>query len=758
MLDRSFPRESSRRRALQCLGALSAASFLEAACSSAAPGRSPRPTTEPTTPSQPNVHTSPSSANRQVSADATALRKPPALTPPPITQPTVVPSPVPVVMPPSSRNGPTAEDLAARDGWMIDRFTPDGGKLPLSFRFGGKSSHALLPTWQFDHVADFGDQTRVKRTYRYRDPMSKVQVRAEVTTFGDYPAVEWVLYLRNDGTSDTAILENIQALDVTVSPPSPPSRVADFVLHHSRGSTAQSNDFAAIHTPLGPGSRLTLAPDGGRSSDGVLPFFNLELPSGGGIIIAVGWSGQWKASFVHEPKTRLRVRAGMEYTHFKLHAGEEVRSPRILLLFWAGEHAHSQNVLRRLLLTHYVPRKGGKRVLGPIWAGNTDPNSNSISETDQIAAPLNIARKGLPVEAWEIDAGWFVNGWPRTGTWEPDPQRFPRGLRPVADQVHRLGMEFILWFEPERVVPNTWLANNHPEWLLKPGVLPEEWKGNETNYLLNLGNPDALAWVKEAFTGMIRNFGVDIYRHDFNMPPLYCWRNGESSDRQGMTEIRYITGFYNYWDHLLKEIPGLVIDNSASGGRRLDLETISRSISLFRTDDFWDTLGDQDMTVGLTPWVVYQAQGADSDGDTYMFRGGMGSSVVVAFDFVAYAPWRWLKRMLTQFQSVREYFYGDFYPLTPGVAGQKDAWMAYQFDRPDLGEGMVLAFRRPGARGESVRVKLRGLDPSVKYEVHYVDAGKNVALDGVTLLQAGLSVISQRAPGSELIVYRMRSR
>ena len=52
----------------------------------------------------------------------------------------------------------------------------------------------------------------------------------------------------------------------------------------------------------------------------------------------------------------------------------------------------------------------------------------------------------------------------------------------------------------------------------------------------------------------------------------------------GLAEIRYIEGLYTMWDDIRKAFPRLFIDDCASGGRRIDLETSSRSISLWRTD------------------------------------------------------------------------------------------------------------------------------------------------------------------------------
>ena len=163
-----------------------------------------------------------------------------------------------------------------------------------------------------------------------------------------------------------------------------------------------------------------------------------------------------------------------------------------------------------------------------------------------------------------------------TGTWEPDPERFPNGLKPVSDQAARHGANLLIWFEPERVTPGSNLDREHPEWLLK-------CEGSE-NRLLNLGNPSCRQWLTDHVCQLIRDNGIKIYRQDHNFAPLQYWRENEAADRQGMNENLHVQGYLRYWDDLLARNPGLWIDSCASGGRRNDLETMRRSVPLHYTD------------------------------------------------------------------------------------------------------------------------------------------------------------------------------
>ncbi len=81
--------------------------------------------------------------------------------------------------------------------------------------------------------------------------------------------------------------------------------------------------------------------------------------------MGIGWSGQWKMD-ISRTSEFFYLSAGMEKTRLKLYKGEKIRTPRILLLPWEGnEPEKGNNLLRRILLVHYVPRIDGRTVMAP---------------------------------------------------------------------------------------------------------------------------------------------------------------------------------------------------------------------------------------------------------------------------------------------------------------------------------------------------------------------------------------------------------
>lgn len=98
-------------------------------------------------------------------------------------------------------------------------------------------------------------------------------------------------------------------------------------------------------------------------------------------------------------------------------------------------------------------------------------------------------------------------------------------------------------------------------------------------------------------------------------------------------------------------------------------------------------------------------------------------------------------------------FYGDYYPLTNDT-GAADAWVAMQFHRPDLGEGMLLAFRRKESPFVSADFRLHALDPDATYELIDADTRRKRHVSGRDLAEKGLNVVMKSIPASRLVFYK----
>ena len=585
-------------------------------------------------------------------------------------------------------------------------------------------------------------------------------VKCTVTCFTDFPAVEWVLNFSNASGKNTPLIEKAAEIDY--------SFVAEgegaFVLHHAKGSNAERSDFQPIDEKLQTGKNIYMTPIGGRSSDNTaFPFFNMEMPGKQGVMVAVGWTGKWYTDVLQTNEKSVSLKSGMERMQLVLYPKEEIRTPKICLLFWKGEDRMiGHNQFRQFILAHHSRKINGQFAEYPLSGsfdyGDPAPCGEYECLTEEFAVAL-VKRyqqfKILPEVFW-LDAGWYTgcgggkeNGswWQNVGNWSVEQERFPHGLKPVADAVHQTGSKFMVWFEPERVRPGTQIDREHPEWLIK---LPKN-----DNFLFDLGNKDALAWMIKHISDILRNEGIDYYRQDFNFDPMPYWIANDKPGRIGISEIRHIEGLYAFWDSLLKNFPNLMIDNCASGGRRLDLETTTRSAPLWRTDyQYGEPNGYQCHTYGLNFYLPIHGT-AIYKTDSYTFRSGLGATAVLNWEVTGKESEAIpsIQKRIQDYKNLRPYFYGDYYPLTESRNNTRDnVWLAYQLNRPQQKDGIIIAFRRGDCKNESIHTKLSGLVETTTYELFYEDYGVKVSKTGRELME-GFDMTIPSKPASLMIRY-----
>ncbi|MGN6435036.1 MAG: glycoside hydrolase family 36 protein [Agriterribacter sp.] len=648
------------------------------------------------------------------------------------------------------------------DAWITTHFAKSKVP-PFSFEYAGKPSATFIKKWKHRIQKDAAVEPGVAVfTITYTDPVTKLRVDCKAKAVAAFQVVEWVLHFTNDGSQPSANIKNVKALDLAADY----GKDNSFNLYHSQGSDHHINDFRLHALPLVQGSVQHMEPDGGRSSDKTaFPFFNIESAGNGGIITAVGWSGTWFSDIVQQDQHTMQFSAGMKNFDLFLYPGESVRTPMISLLFWQGnQFIRGHNQFRQFVLQHHSRKINGKFAEYPLsggfeW-GDPAPCNEYTCLTEEMAVAFIKRYKqfGIVPEVFWLDAGWYAgsggpdftgkNWWNTIGNWYVDSARFPNGLKPLSDEAHKAGAKFMLWFEPERVMAGSDLAVNHPQWMLKK-------KGDTTTFLFDLGNKGAREWLGKYIGDFLEANGIDYYRQDFNMHIQPYWQANDEPGRTGIREIRHIEGLYAYWDCLLQRFPDLLIDNCASGGRRLDLETTSRSAPLWRTDySYGEPNGYQNHSYGLNFYLPLHGTGVFGF-DEYSFHSALSSAMVLNWDLTSLqGNIGDMRRYIQQFKDVRSYYYNDYYPLTGlGDLSTMNVWIAYQLNRPSDQSGIVLAFRRKENTENKLTVSLQGLDDARSYAVTNAD-NKTVVIKTGKELRQGFDIEISKTPGSVLLQYK----
>ncbi len=640
--------------------------------------------------------------------------------------------------------------IILRDGsvrWLdegYDNALLQGAAPPFGFLYDGVPVQTLLSNWR--HTATTVDKGAwLQINARWDDPATGLQVQVDARCWRDYPAVDWLVRLTNRGQADTPLIESLQAADMPLNTGN--SRTP-MTWHRLLGDSVSARTFLPDPVLIEPGRTEKYAPQRGRpSQETAFPFWNVQYGDQG-LITAIGWSGQWSAEYSRTDAGATRFRAGMETTRLRLHPGESIRTPRVLLMAWQGSRVNAQNRFRRLMLHHYVPQVESKPLRLPIalqpfdryWQRPGWPAEQAQLEAAEAAHTLGC-------DTYWFDAAWFPGMFPNgVGNWEHKPDDFPRGLKPIADRLHQYGMQFILWFEPCRVAEGSRIAREHPEYV----------HGGSKGGLYKLDDPAALAFLTDLISRRIAEYDLDVYREDFNIDPLPFWQMADAPDRQGITEIRFVEGHYAFWDALRARKPGLWIDNCASGGRRIDLETCMRSVPLWRSDtSCWagHPEWNQMQSMALAQYIpLFTASAWDSE--PYVFRSSATGGLICELGYLeaGFDPAR-VRQLLDEVKANRAAWYGDYYPLSP-INTELDQFTAWQLHRPDLQSGIVLAFRRPQSATRGLVVDLAGIDPKRRYRLELVDEAlkrRVRTVSGASLITNGLT-ISIAQPGESLLV------
>ncbi len=599
----------------------------------------------------------------------------------------------------------------------------------------------------------------------------------------EFDAFETVNFFENMSDSPSGIISELFDCDVTLPLEHEEPRKYGAYIPDIESATKISNPLGSVWDAyegssdpdkysgngfpahIHPGETKKLANRGGRSSDGWAPFVNIHK-SRHGYIYAIGWTGQWNF-YITRGSDDIRMRSKLEDTNFRILPGEKFRTSSAVVMEYDGDMIDSQNKWRRLVKKHFsLIGKPGREDHGPfcasIWGGMTTEAALERVRT--------IKKSGIPYEYIWMDAGWygenvkatpdeFEGDWAQhTGDWVVSPLIHPDGLVEFSRGVHEAGMKFVLWFEPERVISGTPITVAHPEYFLKNG------DPNTKNLLLNLGDDDAWSYIFGTLSKLIETIGVDCYRQDFNFEPLSYWRHNDADDRRGISEIKHINGMYRLWDSLLEKFPRLLIDNCASGGRRIDIETLRRSMPLWRSDyecpANFPVSGAQAHHLGFNSWMPFSGTGSGREYDTYRIRSAYDTSMTTNYfysqrnDLPDESKLAWLKARGEEYLRLRPYFSEDFYPLTV-VSDKSDVWSAAQFDRPESGDGIVQAFRREDSPYVECEFRLRGIDRGADYEVTDLDHPENVRiLSGCELADFRVRLEEKRS--SAIFIYRRK--
>ncbi len=533
-------------------------------------------------------------------------------------------------------------------------------------------------------------------------------------------AVYGRLYLKNDGSTPTAQITAPKSLDLTLS-----TGDSNVIWNGIAGDSCAGDSFLPQSKVLKNGDCHHLAPTDGRPSNiSAFPFFDFVC-NGAAYGVGIGWSGQW-TSDLSVKNGSLNLQVGLaEEINFHLLPGEGVALPSFLLV--KSTDTKSLYVRFRAIMGEYFsPRTRIPDLELPIsvqpfdryFYGKCPKWETYEGQLETIEAAAKIGS----FDTYWLDAAWFKAGFPSGVGNYTFEKGFPDGLKPISDAAHAHGMEFVVWHEPERVVSVSDTGLEHPEFLFFPET-PDN--AGFYNCLFNLGDDRARCWLADTLISFIRDNGMDKLRIDYNIEPLPYWRRADTEGRIGITEIRCVNGLYKLWDAIIEAYPTIFIDNCASGGRRIDLETCRRAVPMWRSDtgcfptsEAWrNQTWNQNQILSLNRYLPYHAGGV-WETEVYDLRAAQSGGVACNFNFLNPQPdTESLGKIMAEIKRLRHWWNKDFFPLGESTLDET-CWIGYGFVHN--GSGVCWLFRRDEAR-EAERVYSLPADPDAMYTLTITD-------------------------------------
>ncbi|MBR2343502.1 MAG: alpha-galactosidase [Clostridia bacterium] len=575
-----------------------------------------------------------------------------------------------------------------------------------------------------------------------------VQVTAVIRDFAEFNALSWVLYFENTGKENSLLFSEIKDCDISypcinaekkrdgyrASANIPAVTCMNGMVYqdyYRRSEQISSEEFGLFTEYFFDESTPKHYENvGGRSSDRLMPFFDFHTKEDG-IMLAIGWTGDWQLDAVRNDD-ELIIAAGLRNAEFYLIPGEKLRTASILLMEYHGSNA--KNKFKRLLKTHFshtekYPHKPDNVTASMIWG--------SVPSEEMIKRVRNLKKHKIPIDTVWVDAGWYgtiigkdTHGteWGRnTGDWRANTVLHPNEMKDVAEVIKEEGLGFLLWVELERAVEGTPITVEHPDWFLRV-------EGEKNNLVLNLGKEEAWQYAFDLVDGLVRKLHLKVFRQDYNITEpssTQYFSENDTTGRRGITEIKHIMGLYRLWDKLLEDHRDLVIDNCASGGRRFDIEALSRSIVLFRTDYLclnntnFDTMALH--TAGASTYFPYHGASARDVTDLYNARCTYSPCWAICnYNYATQNPtdeeFDITRKTVTEYNRIQRYLSCDFYNLgTVGYDESGVGWNVFQYHDTDTDSGIVMAFRKENSPFPSANITLKGLKENYSYRFTNLD-------------------------------------
>lgn len=207
------------------------------------------------------------------------------------------------------------------------------------------------------------------------------------------------------------------------------------------------------------------------------------------------------------------------------HGLERCQSERLLIFeHETNDHEAALRRWARAVAEAMQPRLTAPPIYGWCSWYNLYAAINEDSILDHLRGVREVAeREDLPLWVFQIDDGFT----PEMGDWLEVKPQFPRGMKPLLDDIRAAGFAPGLWIAPFMVGNRTRLYREHPDWVVKDRLTGQplahmkfygefRWhKRSEEYYILDTTHPDAFEYLRLVFRTWRKEWGCEYFKTDF---------------------------------------------------------------------------------------------------------------------------------------------------------------------------------------------------------------------------------------------------
>ena len=286
--------------------------------------------------------------------------------------------------------------------------------------------------------------------------------------------------------------------------------------------------------------------------------------------ISLVYSGNFRMEAEKDQFSQLRVNAGINPDGFSfwVEPGESFQAPQTVLA-WSGEGFGNLSRIYHRVFRENLCRSPYRNRIRPVLLNSWEAAYFDFDDEKL----LSIAREAvdLGVDLFVMDDGWFGkrdDDNSGLGDWKENRGKLKMGVRRLSEEIHRMGMKFGVWVEPEMVSEDSDLYRLHPDWCLREPGRPAVRGRNQL--VLDLSRRDVCDYLVEAMNGVLDMAQIEYVKWDMNRSLAETWSGRLDREHQGEVAHRYILGLYYVMDQVILKHPEVLFCGCCGGGGRYD--------------------------------------------------------------------------------------------------------------------------------------------------------------------------------------------